>query len=417
LVKVRQRQYDAARGAERREAGEALINALLDASTARHEARAYADALALAQRAMVVALVIKSDRLPQATARVKATADLARAAQAVETARREVQATPQDVAARERLVRLLLVDMDAPAEAAQCLEGVADETLLKYVPASAKGVEAAPELACLVLGDWYRGLADGTATTAKAAMLERAGAYYARFLDLHAAQDVDRTKASLALAKVEQDLAKLGAAAGPKGPPWIDLVAKVDLAKDVAAGQWQRVGAGVSVAPVQGARLVLPMAPQGDYEIEAKFNRTSGDDMVGIVLPVGGAQVVLNVGGYHGQASGLEFIKGARCGINETKTPLALVNNRSYTAVVKVLVRGQDAEIAARLDGWPLMTWKGPVASLSLPTWFKLPSGTSPGLVTWGSGITYEGVRLRMLSGEAKPLRPEAPAGKAEKES
>jgi formylglycine-generating enzyme required for sulfatase activity len=99
------------------------------------------------------------------------------------------------------------------------------------VPAATKPLEEAPELACNELGDWYRALAgQATAPTIKGAMLQRAKAYYERFLELHKADDLARTGASLMMKKIDDALAKLGSAAESRsGPSSLTL----DLGKGV----------------------------------------------------------------------------------------------------------------------------------------------------------------------------------------
>jgi formylglycine-generating enzyme required for sulfatase activity len=70
------------------------------------------------------------------------------------------------------------------------------------------------------LGDWYKGLADQATTLAsKGAMLRRAKAYYERFVDLHKADDLARTGAALMLKRIEDALAKCGAAGESKSSP------------------------------------------------------------------------------------------------------------------------------------------------------------------------------------------------------
>jgi len=102
-----------------------------------------------------------------------------------------------------------LLEAAKAAGAAEYLDAACDPALRKYVPAAAKGVEAAPELACVELGDWYRDLAAAATTGSKVSTLTRAQAYYARYLALHAAAGMDRTKAELALTKVEEELDRL----------------------------------------------------------------------------------------------------------------------------------------------------------------------------------------------------------------
>ena len=408
-LKALQKAYQSAPAPERAAAGEAYISALLEAVQVKTDAGALTEGVDLLTKALATAIFIKSERRPAIETQLKGLAELARAARGTEDLKKQFEAHPEDAALREKLVRACLVDLDNPAEAAKYVEGLADETLRKFVPAAAKGVEAAPELACLALGDWYRGLADAAAARARPAMLARTQAYYRRFMEFHAAEDVDRAKVALALKKVEEDMAKLGMAAPPKAATWIDLLAKVDPAKDTVTSKWQRVDQALSTAPATPAGIMVPVAVEGDYEVEMKFRRTSGDDMVGLTLPITAGHVALNLGGYHGQASGLEFVDGKQCEANPTKVPIALQNDRTYVALVKVVVRGQEAEISVKLDGRPVIYYKGPMASLTLPKWFAVAPKTFC-LLTWDCGATFEALRLKMLSGEAKPLRSEGGA-------
>lgn len=404
-----QKAYQSAPAPERAAAGEAYISALLEAAQAKTDAGALSDGVELLKKAFITASVIKSERRPAIAAQLKGLGDLARAASSIEDLKKQLEAHPEDAALREKLVRACLVDLDNPAEAAKYVEGLADEALRKFVPAAAKGVEAAPELACLALGDWYRGMADAAAARARPAMLTRTHGYYRRFMELHTAEDVDRAKVALALKKVEEDMAKLGMAVPPQAAAWIDLLAKVDPAKDTVTSKWQRVDQALSAAPATPAGITVPVAVEGDYEVEMKFRRTSGEDMVGLTLPIGAGHVALNLGGYHGQASGLEFVDGKRCEANPTKVPIALQNDRTYVALAKVVVRDQEAEISVKLDGRPVINYKGPMASLAMPKWFAVAPKAFC-LLTWDCGATFEALRLKMLSGEAKPLRPEGGA-------
>jgi len=219
IVDIRQKQFDIARGDDRPKAGEALVGALLSLVDAQM-AGGGAGAIGAARRAAGVARVINSPRKDAIEARLSALEQAARMAAEVEDLKKQVAQDPQNRAAREKLVRRLIVDLDNPAEAARFVEGVEDPSLLKYVPAAAKPVEEVPELACMELAEWYRGMAEAASPAAKAAMCARALTYYRRFLGLHPAQDLSRTQASLMVKKIEESLAaaaqkKAKGAAGP----------------------------------------------------------------------------------------------------------------------------------------------------------------------------------------------------------
>jgi hypothetical protein len=207
IVEICQRKFDATRGDERPKAGEALLDALLSLVGAQTAAGETAAAIGACRRAAAVARVISSPRRGSVDARLNALEQAVRAASEIEDLKKQLAQDPQNRAVREKLVRRLLVDLDSPAQAAKYVVGVEDPSLLKYVPAAAKPPDEVPELACLELAEWYRGLAEAAPPGTKAAMLARARPYYHRFLQLHAAQDLSRTQAALALKKIEESLA------------------------------------------------------------------------------------------------------------------------------------------------------------------------------------------------------------------
>jgi len=425
LLEVRQRQFDTARGDEREAAGEALLDLLAPIIQAKEAAGDVAEASALYRRAKTIARAARSPRTADIDARAEALAQRTRAERQIADVRAVLEKDPANVSVREGLVRLLLVDRDAPVEAAKVLAGCRDKDLLKYVPAAARPVEAAPELACLELGEWYARLAEAAPPHAKTAMYARARPYLERFLEVHVATDLMRTRGQVALGKVTEAAARLAAPPPKPAPrekpakpapsqpavikpgPWVDLLALVDPAKDAVSGTWRRVGpALVLVDPAQEARIGFPVVPEGSYELLGEFVRTSGDDTIAIILPVGSRQVGLMLGHVHGKASGLDMLYGKVPADNETAVkPAKFDNNRVYGVRVRVLLQQEVAHIAVHVDAKPYIEWRGPVSALSLGTTWSLGQHGGLGLGVSNSTVTWRSVRLRMLSGEARPLR------------
>jgi len=422
VVEICEGQYNRARGAAKTEAGESLINALLGLVHVKLDAGDPSGAAVACRRAQAIARTIRSERCDQIDARLKGLAGLAKTAREIENMKALIERNPENVAAREKLVRLCLVDLDAPAAAARHLEGVKDASLRKYVPAAAKDAEAAPELACMELADWYRGLGEAAEKGAKAAMFARAKAYYERFLNLHPADDLNRTAATVALKKVEAELVKLGgaAASGTAAVPkdgvikpgkWVDLLSLVDPAKDKVKGNWKfRAKALAIVTPIRSGRIMLPIAPEGNYELEVKFERTSGRNVVAIVLPVGSARAAVQMGGWHGEGwywGGLGRINDKRAYANETTVkPGDLDSGREYVVTIRVLAGRDGHQVAVSLNGKPYIAWRGPESALSLAKDWILPQRGSLGLGAYESTVVFRSVRLKMLSGEARLLRP-----------
>ncbi len=422
-LEIRQKQFDAARGEEKKTAGELLLGSLLPVIEAKEKAGALAEAAALSRKARTIAAAAGSPRASDIDARAAALAQRMKTAARVADVKALLARDPANVSAREGLVRLYLVDLDDPAAAAKYLKGVKDKSLLKYVPAAAKGVEAPPELACLELGEWYRDLAAKAPAHAKAAMYARARAYLQRFLTMHTPKDLSRTRATLALEKVEEAVAAL--TAPPKKPTktskptkpepgtippgqWVNLLALVDPARDAKQGTWQRQADGLaSVSRVKRARIMLPVAPVGSYELQVKFVRTSGECEVVVMLPVGSARFALKLSASHGAVSGLSQINGKGPQDNETAvTPGTLVNGREYDLHITVVAKGNQAQIAVRLDGKPYIAWGGSQSALSLSSSWALPKSGCLGLGTYEPVVVFRSVRLKMLSGQARLLRP-----------
>jgi len=219
-----QKQYATARGDARTKAGESVIaalGALAEAQTATGDSDATVITL---RQAVAVATAIKSESQAAIQAQVDNLASRQKVEKQIAALKARLDANPKDAASRKELVRVYLVEMDSPAEAAKFVDETMDDATRKYVPAAAKALADAPELACTQLGDWYLGLADQAAMpAAKRAMLRRAQGYYQRFLVLHTATDLGRTAATLTLKRIEDALAKLNRAPEPKSNLTLDL--------------------------------------------------------------------------------------------------------------------------------------------------------------------------------------------------
>ncbi|MCX5684989.1 MAG: hypothetical protein NT049_15090 [Planctomycetota bacterium] len=421
LMDIRQKQYDAARPTDKKAAGEALLDSLLPAAEAKTQAGADVEAAALYRRAQMAARAVDSPRRAEVEARADALAARMQAVRQTAELKVLLEKDPANVGTRERLVRLYVVELDDPAEAAKHLEGVKDAALLKNVPAAAKGIEAASEASCLELADWYRSLAEAApAAVVKAAVYARAKAWLARFLEIHPAQDIDRTRATLALAKIDEAAGKLGvplpALAKPQAPSEksappvqqvINLIPLVDPEKDCHEGSCELKSGGLSVFSKAGGRMTLPLRANGSYEAGFAWKRTWGPGQVSITLPAGSGDVTVVMGAVAGVYSGLAKINGKGADKNETTLrPAKFENNRVYRITAQVKLTDDQAEIAVQLDGQPYLSWNGPQSALSagVPA---LEHGCL-GLGLWGAGVQFSEAWIKMLSGEAKPLRPSA---------
>ncbi|MCX5684880.1 MAG: ThuA domain-containing protein [Planctomycetota bacterium] len=211
LLSVQQRQYAAARGEDRAKAADAAIATYREIAHAQEAAGDSDGAATTLRQALAFATNARSDAKAAIQTQLNELVARRQTAKQLAALKAKFDANPADVAARKELLRFQLVEMDDPVEAAKLVDETLDPATRKYVSAAAKGIEAAPELACPELGDWYHGLsAQAAATAGKAAVLLRAKGYYNRFLTLHPIADPARVAVIQALQKVDADLAVLG---------------------------------------------------------------------------------------------------------------------------------------------------------------------------------------------------------------
>jgi len=404
LTTLRQREYDASRGSTKAQAGEALIDALLALAATHTRAGKVEEAGKPLHKASAVAKTIKSSKSETIDAQLKAHAARQKNAAELAKLKRQVEADPANTKARDQLAMLLVVGFDNPAEAAKYLTDASDATLRKFVPAAAKPVSDAPELACLDLLDWYMELGGEASPAGKAAIFTRATLYGKRFLELHTAKDLDRTRVELAMKKAQQEIAKLGGEASSKSQ-WIDLLRLIDTQRHVVAGKWERTNAGLATDAPTATHwwTEVPLMPSGSYELEVKFVRVSGWD-VAVGLPAGSAAVTFVMAGWAGTVSGLETVNGREIDSNETSVkPGRLESGHLYTADIRVQVSQGNVDIKITLDGKPYIKWTGLQKALSPSTPWGVRNSKCVGLGACSAKVVFQSARLRVLSGKAIP--------------
>lgn len=390
ILAIREQQYRLAGGADRTEAGDALLEALLAVADGRSDAGDASGAAGLFRRASMIATAVGSDRKAEIQFRSEGSAARARVRKQVDGLQARIEADPNDADARNQAVQLCVVELDDPARAATFLDETCDARMRKYVPAVLKGLDGAPEAACMELARWYQDLAASAGPAGKAAMLKRARDYYQRYLELHTQEDLPRSQAALAMQKIDEQLAKLGAAEAAR---WLDCLKIIDPDKHTVAGTWRKTSAGLHVVPGSCARIRIPYGIKGGYEIVVKFVRTTGNDDVAVLLPVGSGFVGFHLSSFKATFTGLF---DARAG-NRDGTPTSLTNGQEYTLAIKVMPGRDLAEILVTLNGKPSLSWKGLQTALSPNEHWSVKDTKSLYLGASESSVLFKSVRLRQL--------------------
>jgi hypothetical protein len=412
IINIRQAQYKGTpAGQEKYRLGVSLFDTLMASGASKADAGNFQEAIKRYQQAVLLGKELDHPGLFDAEQQVAALVEQAQVAVLISQLTNMLKVDPNNRVAGDRMITAQLVDRDDPAEAAKYLREDSDPVLRKYIPAAAKGVDVAPELACVELADWYRRLAaDTSRNSAKLAMLQRADGYYRRFLSLHKDKDAERTEADSSEQKVQAEIDRLSALAA--GPPWNDCLKQADPTRDVLMGTWQKTEAGLTVSEEGSGKLALRLMPTGAYELEVKFVRDHGD-LVGVALPVGNSGFLASLAGRDNAApaesadmSVLRF--GRPNPARETVNP-ALIGPKNtadggvHTAVIRVQVILDQATISMTLDGKPLSKWTGPAKSLTSNE-FPAAMPSRIWLVTNKAKVTFLSVRLRALSRQLVPV-------------
>ncbi len=182
ILDAHQQRYNNARGRERIEAGEVLVRTLVAYADEYVAERRFADAARLYRRALPMATNLRNishDRL-------KAKLDYAQTRRGflvqAERLKAHLQAHPDDQKAREKLLRIYVVEFDDPKAAARQLDLAQDDPLTKYILLAGMSMDRLPPPALAALGHRYRDLAAEASRQGRILAMQRARTYYQAYL-------------------------------------------------------------------------------------------------------------------------------------------------------------------------------------------------------------------------------------------
>ncbi|MGB2820174.1 MAG: formylglycine-generating enzyme family protein, partial [Phycisphaerae bacterium] len=212
LLAVYRLSWQAADTKSKKEAGKAYVDRMIAVADDLAGSGDLAEALEVYTDASRMVRYYAPELREAVAEKLKDVKDRQELQQEVARCKSVLAARPENMAVRERLIVLLVVELGQPGEAGKLLTAGASETLRTYVPLAGKKVEQVAKEACLELGDWYRSLAAEATSRGKANVLARAKAYYERFVELETSA-VKRAIGTAKLARIEKELKELGAPA------------------------------------------------------------------------------------------------------------------------------------------------------------------------------------------------------------
>jgi hypothetical protein len=206
---LEEKMYAAARSADKAKAAKAYLARLLAVAELRVGDRKTAEGLSLLRKALPVAGFAAPETRPDLQARIRYLADREPAEKKAAELYEHLFAHRDDQEALGKLVRLLLVELDSPEEAAKLAPDAKDPTLNRLLTALGRGTDIwSLEEAQLVAG-WFEEQAKTGTTSAQRVALERAKEAVERQLEVYGKEDLGKAKIKLSLDRIGEALKKL----------------------------------------------------------------------------------------------------------------------------------------------------------------------------------------------------------------
>lgn len=182
---------------------------------------------------------------------------------------------------------------------------------------------------------------------------------------------------------------------------WVDLISLMDLDRDIVRGTWHKKdGKLYSAAEFGRARVLVPVLPEGDYDLEIVFERLVGNDVTSAFIPVGGHRCMLVLL----PKSGLDKIDGKRWDNNESTRRFEPQTGRRYKVAISVTNEGPTSSITVAVNDKPFLAWQGAASSLEENGDWRMPPPMTVGLGSANTQHVFHSIRLQMHSGQAKLL-------------
>jgi putative intracellular protease/amidase len=184
-------------------------------------------------------------------------------------------------------------------------------------------------------------------------------------------------------------------------PKWESILPAIDSRADAVVGEWTNRAKTLSVGAANGARLALPVEPQGEYDLRISFTRQTGQHSIGVIVVQGGRQVAIEVDAWGMNLSGIQDLDGRTIRDNPTRRAgMRLENGRRYTLVVEVRNDG----LRALLNEVEFAKHATDGSDLSLSSLWAMPDSKRLGLIAWNSATDFHAVDVRAVSGESISL-------------
>jgi putative intracellular protease/amidase len=176
---------------------------------------------------------------------------------------------------------------------------------------------------------------------------------------------------------------------------WQSLLPVVNV-QNAVTGEWTKASDHLSVSAAPGARLVLPVAPKGEYDFRVSFTRESGQHSIGLLFVHGGRMCAFEVDAWGQHLAGFQQVGGQDIRQNPTRREgITLRNGQRYTLRLEV----RKDQVRGWLDDTEIATLSTRGEDLALSDLWKLPQSTHLAIAAWDSQTTFHAIEVRSVNG------------------
>lgn len=199
-------------------------------------------------------------------------------------------------------------------------------------------------------------------------------------------------KESVVVAAVCAFLVVASAVSLAEDPKWRSIIADVDVRRDAQAGEWRKLREVLEVTTTDRAKILLPIAPEGEYDCRVSFSRHSGSDSLALIFPIGDKQTCFEVDAAGENLAGFDQLGGKPLRENSSKaTGVKLRNGQRYQLTVEV----RKGEVRGLLDGKPIVSHKTDGADMGLSEHWLISKKDRLGLGAMKGAFTIYSIEFR----------------------
>lgn len=180
----------------------------------------------------------------------------------------------------------------------------------------------------------------------------------------------------------------------------IDLLARIDLRRDVLQGDFELQDGALIIPSERAAVIELPAPPPPAYRLELVAEKLQGDDSLTVGLVCGDRQTMVVFDGFNHTSSGLNLLDGRSVDRNSTKYSGRIFPDGAPRTIVCEVRPGK---IHVTCDGATIVDWQGDPQRLSLDQRFwKVRTPGRLLLGGWGTQFRVTKLQLTPLPANAR---------------